>query len=151
MGDTRAVTPVVGKTLEAGVVVLFIGLLTATLYGGVVPDYRTTAAEGVGERTLVAGAERVQQAVPPAATHADVTLDVHLPRTIRGEPYAVVADGRALVLDHPHPAVDGRVRLALPERVARVEGEWRSTERAVVAVRGGERVVVELTTEEGRA
>lgn len=48
----RAVSPVVGKALEAALVVLFIGLVTTSLYGSVLPSYRTTAGDGVGERTL---------------------------------------------------------------------------------------------------
>lgn len=136
--DNRAATPAVGKALEAGVVVLYIGLLTATLYGGAVPEYRSAAGDAVGDRALATAAERVQQSVPPAARSVAARTRVDLPDTIRGDPYRVRADGRALVLDHPHPAVDGRAPLALPDRVVRVEGEWTSTERTVVRVDGGD-------------
>ncbi|WP_254546218.1 DUF7266 family protein [Halomarina pelagica] len=148
--DSRGVTPVVGKVLEAGIVVLYIGLLTTTLYGGVVPGYRSTAGDAVGDRTLAAAAERIQQAVPPEAEAVDVRVRVDLPPTIRGERYRIRADGETLVLDHPHPAVGGRVRLALPPQVARVEGSWTSDEPAVVRVRGADGgVVVRLKEREG--
>ncbi|MFC7156312.1 hypothetical protein ACFQPA_12750 [Halomarina halobia] len=148
--DNRGATPVVGKALEAGIVVLYIGLLTTTLYGGVVPGYRTAAGDAVGDRTLAAAAERVQQSVPPEAAAVDVRVRVDLPRTIRGERYRIRTDGSALVLDHPHPEVGGRARLALPPQVVRVEGSWASDERALVRVRGtDEGVVVRLDERKG--
>lgn len=133
-GEDRALAPVVSKALEAGIVVLYVGLLVAALYGNVVPGYRTAAGEEVGERALAAATERVQQAVPPAARGIDARYRVDLPRTIRGRGYRIRADGRALVLEHPHPAVGGEAELALPRRVTRVEGGWSSREPAVVRV-----------------
>ncbi|MFC5970926.1 hypothetical protein ACFPYI_06230 [Halomarina salina] len=144
VADDRAATPVVAKALEAAIVVLFIGLLTSTLFGGVLPGYRSTAGDAVGERALSAAAARVEQAVP-ATADATVRLRVGLPDTIRGDTYRVRSDDGALVLDHPHEAVDGRVPLALPDRVARVEGTWRSTGEAVIRVESSDgRVVVRL-------
>ncbi|WP_135826452.1 DUF7266 family protein [Halorussus ruber] len=132
--DTRAVSPVVGKAMEASIVVLYVGVLTATLYGGVVPEYRTAAGAEVGERVLAQSAERVQQAVPTEARRVEVQMEVTLPRTIRGETYAIRAENRKLLLDHPDERVGGAVRLALPETVESVEGEWSSRDSAVVAV-----------------
>ncbi|WP_135852014.1 DUF7266 family protein [Halorussus salinus] len=132
----RAVSPVVGKALEASIVVLYVGLLSATLYGGVVPEYRTAAGAEVGERVLAQSAERVQQAVPTDARAVRVRAEVSLPRTIKGARYAVRTDNRSLVLAHPDERVGGRVALALPETVESVSGEWSSGERAVVVVRG---------------
>ena len=40
----RATSTVVGKALEAGLVVLFVGLLTAVLFGNVVPTHRAFQA-----------------------------------------------------------------------------------------------------------
>ena len=143
-GDDRAVTPVVAKALEAAVVVLFIGLLTTTLFGGVLPGYRSTAGDAVGDRTLAGAAARIEQAVP-ATDDATVRLRVDLPDTIRGDAYRIRSVDGVLVLDHPHGAVGGRVPLALPDRVARVEGTWRSTDDAVVRVQSTDgRVVVAL-------
>jgi hypothetical protein len=150
----RAVSPVVGKALEAGVVVLYVGLLTATLYGGVVPDFRSAAGAEVGERVLAQSAERVQQAVPTAASRVEARTRVSLPRTIRGQAYAVRTDDRALVLDHPAPGVGGRARLALPGAVSSVTGNWSSREPAVVVVRsdGAGGLAVRLRSgEEGAA
>lgn len=132
--DHRALSPVVGKTLEVALVVVFLSLVTTALYGGIVPQYRTAAGSKVADRTLSAAADRLEATVPPNATHVDARLHVDLPRTIRGETYRVRANGSALVLDHPNPALDGRVRLALPSSVARVSGEWRSDRPAVVAI-----------------
>ncbi|MFB6135437.1 MAG: hypothetical protein ABEJ04_01635 [Halobacteriaceae archaeon] len=144
----RAVAPVVGKLLEVGIVLAYVALVTAALYGHAVPTYRADAANALGDRTLAAAAGEVEAAVPSVAGAADVsvTVAVDLPRTIGGEPYVVRADGRSLVL--VHPTVDGRQRLALPAGVVTVRGEWHSTAPTAVRVSGSrDELVVEL--EEG--
>jgi hypothetical protein len=131
----RGVSPVVGKALEISVVVLYIGLLSTTLYGGVVPDFRSAAGDELADRTLAGATQEVEDAVPPGtATAVDVRRQVELPRTIRGEPYHVRVDGRTLVLDHPDPNVGVETTLAVPTAVVRVEGSWSSTAEAFVVV-----------------
>lgn len=132
--DRRGVSPVVGKALEVSVVVLYIGLLSTTLYAGVVPEFRSAAGDEVADRALAGATQDIETAVPPAATAVDVRQRVELPRTIRGEPYHVRTEGRTLVLDHPDPAVRTNATLALPSSVARVEGSWSSTAEAFVVV-----------------
>jgi hypothetical protein len=130
----RGVAPVVGKALEAGLVVLFVVLVTTALSTSVVPGYERVAGQRVADRTLAGAAERVQQTVPPAARTASATSRVDLPRTIAGRGYRIRIDGRTLVLDHPDEALAARSRLALPGHVVRVEGEWRSRSTALVRV-----------------
>jgi hypothetical protein len=148
----RAVAPAVGKALEAGVVVLFVALLTTSLFGGVVPSARTAAADEVGERALQHAAASVEAAVPEpggarTATPAGVAVErsVSLPETIRGRSYRVGADGDALVLVHPNDGVGGRTPLVLPDRVRAVRGNWTDG-HGVVRVRAHEDggLVVEL-------
>jgi hypothetical protein len=58
----------------------------------------------------------------------------------------------SLVLDHPDGGVDARARLALPDRVAAVEGEWHSrqaTRVLVVPADSGDGVVLRLVNEAG--
>lgn len=139
--DERAVVPSVAKALEAAVVVALVALLTATLFGGVVPGYRSAAGAEVGDRVLATAGQGVEAAVPPGGVAVDARHRVSLPRSVRGEGYVLRADAgtESLVLDHPHPAVGGRARLALPDRVATVRGEYDSASGAplVVAVRDG--------------
>lgn len=135
MADARAVAPVVGKVLEAGLVVVYVGLVTSALFGGVVPDYRSAAGDAVADRTAAAAAQHVQQAVPPNASAVRVRTRVHIPSTIRGTAYDVAVRDRTLVVDHPHPAVAAEVPLALPASVVAVRGRWHSTRPAVVSVR----------------
>lgn len=135
MADDRAVAPVVGKAMEAGLVVLYVGLVTSALFGGVVPGYRTAAGDAVAERTVAAAAQRIQQSVPPNATGVRVQVRVRVPETIRTRAYDVAVRNRTLVVDHPHPGVDAGARLALPEAVVSASGRWDSTEPAVVVVR----------------
>lgn len=130
----RAMAPVVGKALEAALVVLYVGLLTSALYGHAVPTYRTTAGDAVGERALSAATQEIQAAVPPNATDVDVRVEVPLPDAVRGEPYFLRADGMRLRLDHPHPSVGGSQRLALPGSVVSVAGEWRSDRPAILRI-----------------
>jgi len=144
--DERGLVPVVGKGLEAMIVLLYVASLVATLHGGVLPEYRTTAAAEVSDRTLATAADRIEASVPPRASAVDVTRTVALPDTIDRAAYRVRAVDGALVLDHPDPALSRRVPLALPERVVAVEGTWTSDDRTVVRVRGdGGRVRVILS------
>lgn len=135
MSADRGATPVVGKALEASVLVLLVALLATAMFGNVVPEYRTAAGAELADRTLAGAADRVERAVPddaPRAVEREVRVD--LPTTVRGRGYAVRADGRELVLDHPTAGVGGRVALALPSGV-RVTGSWASDDDAVVRVR----------------
>lgn len=131
----RALTPVVGKGLEALIVLLYVASLVTVLHGGVLPDYRTSAASEVSDRTLVTAADRVEASVPPPSTAVDVTRTVDLPDTIDRATYRIRAENGTLVLDHPDSTLSGRVPLALPDRVA-VSGTWESDEPTVVRVRG---------------
>jgi len=153
--DERAVAPAVGKALEAGIVVLFVALLTTTLYGGVVPNARTAAADEVGERALQHAAANVDAAVPALAS-ADAPAGtvvaerrVSLPNTIRGRGYRVAATGTTLALVHEHADVGGETPLVLPDSVRAVRGNWTDSD-GVVRVRthpdGG--FVVELAEAE---
>lgn len=149
--DSRAVTPAVGKTLELGLVVVFTALLTTVLLGGVVPSYRTAASAELGERVLASAANDIEASVPPTLPEVNTTRKISLPTTLRESTYTLTLDGRWLVLDHPRRGVGGRVRLALPDRVDRIEGRWRSGGRTLVRVRdAGDGLVVELVTAEGR-
>lgn len=140
----RGATPVVGKVLEVGIVLLYVSLLTTALYGTVVPGYRAAAAGEVAERTVAGAAERIQQAVPPRTVEGQTVLRVDLPATIAGSAYRLRTDGETIVLDHPAD-VTARSRLALPDRVVSVEGTWESGEDTVVRVRTvGEGLAVTL-------
>lgn len=132
-GDDRGVSAVVGKTLEAGIVVLYISLLVAVLYGGVVPEYESTTGTELGERVLAEGTLEVQRAVP-ADPDATATVEHELPRSIDDKPYRVVGHNDSLELVHDDEAVGGEVPLTLPPDVVRVEGEWESTATAIVRV-----------------
>jgi hypothetical protein len=134
----RATSPVVGKALEAGLVVLFVGLLTAALFGNVVPAYRTAAGAEFAERTVAGAADRIEASVPPAARDATVRRRVSLPGTIAGAAYRLGIDGRRLVVDHPDPGIEASARLALPDRVRTVRGGWESGGDPTVVVRSGD-------------
>lgn len=149
--DDRAVSPAVGKALEAALVVLFVAAVGTALYGGVVPDYRTTVGDEVAERTVAAAAERVAAAVPPPARAVRASRSVDLPATIRGSTYRIRAvDGTTLRLAHPTPGVDASARLAMPEHVVDVSGAWTSTSPSGIRVVGNRSgVAVTLVDGEG--
>lgn len=134
--DVRGVTPAVSKALEAAVVVLFVAAMTTTLYGGVIPAFRTATGAEVAERTVAAAALQVETAVPPPASEVRVVRRVDLPTSIRGAGYSIHARDGALVLDHPDDRVDVTARLALPDRVVWLAGRWDSGDDAVVLVQG---------------
>lgn len=146
--DSRAVTPVVEKTITIGLVALFLAGLTTALFGGAVPAARDAVGESLGDRVLATATERVEQAIPPNATRVTATARLELPATIRGSGYAIRTDGRSLVLDHPAPAVGGRSRLVLPPAVSTVSGGCDSGGACFVAVESvGGGLAVELREE----
>lgn len=135
--DDRGLSPVVGKTLELGLGVLLVALLTATFFGSVAPDYRAAVGAEVGDRTLAAAADRIEATVPGSdAVRVDRRVSVRLPDTVHGSPYRIAADGASpasIRLAHPEEAVGGRIRLAVPES-AEVRGSWRSTSPSRVVI-----------------
>lgn len=133
--DNRGVTPVVEKTLTIGLVALFLAGMTTTLFGGAVPAARDATGASIGDRVLALASERVEQAIPPNASHASARQRVDLPSTIRGSGYEIRVDGRSLVLGHPRAAIGGRSRLVLPDSVTSVIGSWESGGETVVVVR----------------
>jgi len=132
--DSRAVTPVVEKTITMGIVVLFVGGMTTALFGTAVPTYRDAVGTELGERVLATASEEVERAVPPNATVVRSERVVKLPATIRGSAYRIRVDGRSLVLDHPDIGTL-RSRPALPPTVTTFTGEWQSGGATVVTVR----------------
>lgn len=152
-GDSRrarGVVPAVGKALEAGIVVLFVALLTTSLFGGVVPNARDAAATEVGERTLQHAAANVERAVPDAGANATVERRVSLPGSIHRRGYRVTATNGSLVLVHGDSSVGGRTPLVLPDRVRDVRGNWTGGDAFVrVEPRPGDGVVVVLAEDSG--
>lgn len=132
--DNRAVSPVVGKVFEVGLVALYIGLLTTSLFAGAIPEYQTAAADEVSERVLASATQRIEQSIPAPALSVEHRQAVPIPQTIRGETYEIHAENRSLVLDHPNPEIAGTMRLALPSRVVSVSGTWRSTASTAILV-----------------
>jgi len=130
--DARGLTPVVSKALGVSLLLLYVGLVATSLYGGVVPDYRDDAGRELGERTLAGATLAVEDAVPPAGADATATRRVDLPATIRGAAYEIRAANGSLVLDHPRFTL--RRPLTLPDRVVEVSGRWDSADPAWVRV-----------------
>lgn len=146
--DERGVAPAVGKTLEIGIVVLFVGFLTTSLLAGVVPDYRTAAGVEVADRVLVSVGQETERSIPPAASDVSSQRTITIPTTIAGSGYSLDVDGRTLVLDHPDPAVSDSLRLSLPPRVDRIDGNAQSGGAIVVTIRGDSSgLIVELDNE----
>jgi len=130
----RAMSPVVGKAMEATLVVLYIGLMTTALYGGAVSEYRASAGAEVAERTLADVATDIENAIPPEVEAATVELEVDLPSTIAGEAYLVRGGTDELALTHPNSEVATTEPLVLPNRVVDVTGTWASGDETRVRI-----------------
>lgn len=133
-GDVRGVVPAVGKTLELGLGVLVVALVTSTMFGSVVPHYESIGGAEVADRSLARAGTTVESAIPPASVSARASATATLPSTIRGATYEIHADSDALHLEHPHPGVGGRLPLPLDDRVLDLAGTWRSSDRFRVSV-----------------
>jgi hypothetical protein len=134
--DSRAVAPVVGKVLAAGLAVLYISATTSLVLGGIAPEYRDATGNELGERVLATAAGTVERALPEtdASVKAHATAD--LPATIRNAGYAIEIANGTLYLDHPRDALDCRARIQLPSSVSIAEGRWDSGGALVVSVSG---------------
>jgi FlaG/FlaF family flagellin (archaellin) len=134
--DNRAVSPVVGKLLAAGLTVLYIASVSGLLVGGLVPDYRAATGDELGERVLATAADHVEQARPATDGTATTRVEVNLPATIRDEQYRLVLGNRTLRLDHPNDALDARTRLAVPRNVTVRNNTYHSGGTLVVTMSG---------------
>ena len=136
MADERAMTPVVGKTLAIGIVILYIGGMTTILFGGVVSEYRTTAGAEVGDRVLATAGGSIEQSVPAANGTVAVNRTLDLPPTIRERSYELELVGGRLRLHHPNPAIGGDLSLSLPPTVTVQNGTWQSGSKLNIRVHG---------------
>jgi hypothetical protein len=134
--DNRAVAPVVGKTLAAGIALLYVAGMLIVLLNGQAPAYRTAAGAELGERALATAADGIERALPDAEGHVQTRREVALPATIRDAGYALRLRNGTLALDHPTGAVDGQASLSLPGNVTVADGRWESGETLVVRVAG---------------
>jgi len=134
--DERAVSPVVGKTLAAGIALLYVAGMGAVLFGGVVPDYRTASGAEVGERVLATAAGNVEAAVPAVDGTVDSETTVELPATIHSSGYRLVLSNRTLELVHPESGIDGKARLSLPKNVTALDGTYHSGDDLVIRIEG---------------
>jgi hypothetical protein len=145
--DDRAAAPVVGKALEVGILVVFVGVVSAALFGSVVPTYQTAAGAEVGDRVLVAVTGQVDTVASTPDTVTERRVRVSMPRTIRGTAYVVrtttVRGHAALELDHPHARIGGSIPLSVPGEVV-VTGRLRSTDEPTVVVSRAEGGTVEV-------
>ncbi|MFB6146404.1 MAG: hypothetical protein ABEJ08_01795 [Halobacteriaceae archaeon] len=134
MPDRRAVSPVVGKALELGLVLLVAAVLGSVLYGQVVPAYRTAAGETSADRALSTVAGEVERV--PSTGDATSLTRLRLPARIAGEHYTLRATGQTLILDHPDDRLDARYRVSLPPGVVRVTGSVTSASDPVLRSSG---------------
>lgn len=134
--DNRAVAPVVGKTLAAGIALLYVAGMLIVLLNGQAPAYRTAAGEEVGERALATAADGVERALPGAEGHVQTRREVALPATIRDAGYTLRLRNGTLALEHPIEAVGAQASLSLPGNVTVADGRWESGETLVVRVAG---------------
>lgn len=134
--DNRAVSPVVGKLLAAGIAVVYIASATGVLLGGVVPEYRAAAGSELGDRVLATAAGDIERSLPDTDGWIDVQTRLDLPRTIEGETYTLVVANRTLRLSHPDERLSARTRLSLPPTVRVANGTWQSDDTLLVDVTG---------------
>ena len=134
--DDRAIAPVVGKTLAAGIALLYVGGMMIVLLNGQAPVYRTAAGEELGERVLATAANGVERTIPDAAGRVQTRREIALPATIRDASYTLRLQNGTLALEHPIEGVGGQASLSLPRNMTVADGRWESGETVVVRVSG---------------
>lgn len=132
--DERALTPVVSKTLVIGIALLYVSGLTTLLLGGVVPEYRASAGEELGERVLAQAAGSIEGAVPEGNGTVSHTATVDLPPTIEDRTYELVLRGEQLILEHETAGAE--TRLSLPPGASTENNTWASGGKLEINVEG---------------
>lgn len=134
--DARALTPVVEKTLAAGIALLYVGGMMGLLLGGVVPGYEATAGEELSERTLATAAASIEGT--PSSVDGDIekTRTVSLPGSIDDAGYRLILADGTLTLVHPHDGFDRSMQLGVPADVTVIEGTWESGGDFVIRYEG---------------
>lgn len=134
--DNRAVSPVIGKLLAAGLAVLYIATMSGMLLGGVVPEYQNAAGDELAERVLATVTGQIERAVPETDATTDVTVTLDLPASIRNEQYQLLTRNGSLVLEHPDETLDTRAEIELPSRVHTENQTWASGGKLAISVTG---------------
>lgn len=134
--DSRAVSPVVGKSLVVALTLLYVTGTTGLLLGTTVPAYEATAGDELGDRVLSTAASEIERAVRVTDGDLVARSTVDLPPTIQNSQYRLVVSGETLRLEHPDDQVGDEIRLALPPGVTVADGVWESRETLVLRVRG---------------
>lgn len=134
--NERAMTPVVGKTLAIGIILLYIGGMTTILLGGTVPEYRSNAGSELGDRVLATAGGTIEGSVTDANGTVDTSQTVELPPSIREHSYELELAAGRLRLHHPDPKIGGAVRLSVPPTVTVENGTWRSGTELRIRVYG---------------
>lgn len=116
--DRRGVSPAVGKSLAAGIALLYVAGMTGLLLGSVVPGYETAAGDELADRTLATAAGEIEGAVPGVDGNVTARTTAALPATIRDTGYRLVLSGRSLTLDHPADGIEATTQLAVPGDLA---------------------------------
>jgi hypothetical protein len=134
--DSRALSPVIEKTLSAALALLFVGGMTGLLLGGVVPGYQSMANEELSERTLATAAGHLEDAPPETDGRVNSTTTVSLPSTIADTGYWLVLQNDSLLLEHPDSNLEREVTLAVGENITLEASRWSSGSRLSIHVRG---------------
>jgi hypothetical protein len=135
-GDERGVSPVVGKSLAAGLTLLYVASMTGLLLSGIVPEYETATGDEVGDRVLATAAGEIERTAAQPSGDVTVRRTVDLPPTIKDAGYRLVLSGETLTLDHPDDQIGGDVWLSLPSEVAVEPEAWESDGQVTLRVSG---------------
>lgn len=129
--DDRGISPVAGKTLELGIGVILIALMTTSLLGGVTPGYQSAVGIEIADRVVINVADRIESTADGTADtlSADRRVRVTLPQNIRQKPYRVIANTTAdkthIRLQHPDPAISASTHI-VSHNLITVTGSIRS-------------------------
>lgn len=134
--DDRALSPVVEKSLAAGITLVYITGMLGLLLGGIVPGFQAGAGEQLGERTAATAAGHIEDTATAPDGHVDVSRTVDLPETIDATGYWLTIENDTLVLDHPDSTYDVEIPLALPAGTTGIESRWESGGELRIRVSG---------------
>ncbi|WP_330631335.1 DUF7266 family protein [Halocatena halophila] len=142
----RGLTSPVSEALAIIILLGVMGILSALLYGDIVPSAETTATIEESDRVLDRIARRVGD-TPHTMGQVRAKIILSIPETIQGDRYRIYGENRSVVLSHPSLAID-RQR-SLPHFVTSSTGSWHGNGPLVIHIAGNrDGIAIEINATE---
>ncbi len=144
--NNRGLTSVIGEALAIIILLGVLGILSALLYGDIVPNAESTATIEESDRILDRIERRVGD-IPHSMGQVRAEFVLSIPETIQGDRYRIYGANRSVALSHPSLAVDRQRQL--PHFITSSTGSWHGDGPLVIHIAGNrDGIAIEINATE---